>query len=631
MTTTRQHGLARSLRVAALVLLVLVTGLAAAGGARPPVAHAAGPVTWKYKGSTIASYAQSELGSANTAASLRQLAATGANSVTFVVTWYQDTIYTSSIYRTGNTAADAALITAMQEAEADGLKVVLKPQLDTLDGQWRAHIKPCSVTPASPDTCPSAADQASAWFASYSAMILHYADIASQQNAAALVIGAELIDMSTNPAYTSYWTSLIGQARAHFPGGALTYSANWGSGSFATEYVNIPFWNQLDYIGISAYFPLANSGDYAPTLDTMKSKWSYWQTDPTDGIGAFQQKIGKPVLFTEGGYRSGNGAAQAPFDNWDGWSLDTQQQANCYEATFEAWANVPWFAGEEFWNWETDPNTSGSNTAYSIQNKPAQQTMTNWFGGGAGLPAPATATNTALPAPATNTATNTPVPAATATNTALPAPATSTPVPTATATAPVSGGSVAVSLQGLANNAGTSSDNGSGVGNFDGQGYSYSAQALQGVGFGAGQTVVVNGVGFRWPAAAAGSVDNIRAQGQTVTLPAPASGASLAVLGAANNGPASGTGTIAYSDGTTQAFTLALGDWTLNGGGAQPPAGTSIAATMAYRDNGGRPETIKTYVFYAAVPLQMGKSVTRVTLPAAVSQGGLHLFALSIH
>ncbi len=277
----------------------------------------------------------------------------------------------------------------------------------------------------------------------------------------------------------------------------------------------------------------------------------------------------------------------------------------------------------------TPPSMAATNTPVpaTATNTPVPATATN-------TALPATATNTALPATATNTAlpatvTNTALPA-TATNTALPATVTNTPVPAATATAPASGGSVAVSLQGLANNAGTSSDTSGGVGNFDGQGYSYSAQALQGAGFGAGQTVVVNGVGFRWPAATTGSVDNIRAQGQTVTLPTPASGASLAVLGAANNGPASGTGTIAYSDGTTQAFTLALGDWTLNGGSAQPLAGSTIAATMTYRNNGGHPETIKTYVFYAAVPLQAGKSVARVILPAAVSQGGLHLFALSV-
>jgi len=106
-------------------------------------------------------------------------------------------------------------------------------------------------------------------------------------------------------------------------------------------------------------------------------------------ISAVQQQWGKPVMFTEIGYRSADGTAQAPFDSWDAWPLDAQEQADCYEATFEAWAAVPWFAGANFWFWSTNPNTSATDTDYTVQNKLAANTVTSWYSASAVTPAPA--------------------------------------------------------------------------------------------------------------------------------------------------------------------------------------------------------------------------------------------------
>ncbi len=110
----------------------------------------------------------------------------------------------------------------------------------------------------------------------------------------------------------------------------------------------------------------------------------------------------------------------------------------------------------------------------------------------------------------------------------------------------------------------------------------------------------------------------------------PTGGTTLAVLGAATNGPSTGTGTITYSDGSTQSFTLGFSDWTLNGASAQPSAGNSVAATMPYRNSGTGKQTLQTDMFYAAITLQAGKAVARVTLPASANQGHLHVFAMTV-
>jgi len=190
--------------------------------------------------------------------------------------------------------------------------------------------------------------------------------------------------------------------------------------------------------------------------------------------------------------------------------------------------------------------------------------------------------------------------------------------------------SMPVDLRAASNNAGISDDAAPSQANLDGVGYSYSAQALQAAGFGQGQSVTVNGVTFQWPAAASGTADNVLAQGQTISLATPTGGTTLAVLGAATNGPSTGTGTIIYSDGSTQSFTLGFSDWTLNGASAQPIAGNSVAATLPYRNGNGGKQTLQTDVFYAAITLQAGKAVARVTLPASANQGHLHIFAMTV-
>jgi len=82
----------------------------------------------------------------------------------------------------------------------------------------------------------------------------------------------------------------------------------------------------------------------------------------------------------------------------------------------------------------------------------------------------------------------------------------------------------AANLQPLYNNAGTASDGAADGANFDGRGYSYSAQALQRAGVSRGGVVVVNGMTFQWPGSAPGAADNVAAQGQTMTFSSPQAG-----------------------------------------------------------------------------------------------------------
>ncbi|HEX7737375.1 MAG TPA: hypothetical protein VF458_21185, partial [Ktedonobacteraceae bacterium] len=182
------------------------------------------------------------------------------------------------------------------------------------------------------------------------------------------------------------------------------------------------------------------------------------------------------------------------------------------------------------------------------------------------------------------------------------------------------------------NNVGISDDSNPASASFDGGCCSYSSQALQATGVTPGGTVTFNGVPFIWPDVPAGQLDNYLALGQTIAVPAGSNENTVAFLGAANNGDASGQGVITFTDSSTQSFTLGLSDWTL-GGNTKPVAfGNGIAVTTTYRNTQTTQQTKKTYIFYTQVALasaNVGKTVQSVTLPSTTSGGKLHVFTLS--
>jgi len=173
------------------------------------------------------------------------------------------------------------------------------------------------------------------------------------------------------------------------------------------------------------------------------------------------------------------------------------------------------------------------------------------------------------------------------------------------------------------NNVSITDDANHGPGNLDGGGNSFSAEALAAAGLTPGAPFSFGGLTFTWPDAAAGTNDDIQADGRAFTI--TGSGSTLGFLGAAANGQSSGTGTITYTDGSTQQFTIGFGDWA----STTPYPGSQVAVTSAYGNTSGGTSPWKASVFYDAVTLQAGKTVQSVTLPSAGS-APLHVFAAAI-
>jgi lysophospholipase L1-like esterase len=187
------------------------------------------------------------------------------------------------------------------------------------------------------------------------------------------------------------------------------------------------------------------------------------------------------------------------------------------------------------------------------------------------------------------------------------------------------------SLLAAVNNTGISDDTRVSAADFDLDGDSYSAQALAAAGLSTGHPVTVHGITFSWPAPDSVYPDNVVASGQQVTVHAARGTRTLGFLGSATNGPSQGVVTVHYSDGSSAQFWLGLSDWTLNSGTSQPSYGNQTVAAMAYRNCDtctGVKDAVSTNVFYAALPVNPGKMLTSVTLPATATQGPLHIFAV---
>ncbi|MEA2450851.1 MAG: hypothetical protein QOG63_2783 [Thermoleophilaceae bacterium] len=278
-----------------------------------------------------------------------RMAADGSSDVAVFTQWFMDTPTSSNVAPDPTrTPSDVSILHAIGQARAAGLAVTLKPQIGIRTGNWIGYAHPSDLD---------------AFWADYRTMLLHYADLAQESGATMLVVGTEMATLSSDE---TRWRALIAESRQHFSG-RLTYAANYD------EYERVPFWDALDYVGIDAYFALADTTDVAPSVEALTAAWT--QQGILARIAALSDRVGKRVLFTEVGYRAAHTTALHP-NLWNAVDVtDTAAQANAYEALYRAVAGKPWMAGLYWWEVNSDEWWVQD---YSPLAKPAEQVMVDW-------------------------------------------------------------------------------------------------------------------------------------------------------------------------------------------------------------------------------------------------------------
>lgn len=272
-----------------------------------------------------------------------EIAGTGARSVSFFVTNYQEDIRSNTIYLNLRVSEPLKLAQMIDYAHGRGLSVFLFPTLHIQhlgDREWRGVLKP---------------QDPKEWWNSYFRMIRYYLGIARHNQVEMFSIGSELC---ANESDYENWSRIIQYCRKNYDG-LLTYSANWD------HYHNIPFIKDLDYFGMNAYFGLTEKEN--PALYELLEAWK----PAKDRIEEAYKEYSKPILFTEIGYPSVDGTNARPWNYHSTSKIDLDEQALCYQAFIDTWdPPPPYIHGVYFYNW-WGPGGIGDRD-YTPRDKPAE-------------------------------------------------------------------------------------------------------------------------------------------------------------------------------------------------------------------------------------------------------------------
>ncbi|MDX1645276.1 MAG: hypothetical protein R3244_13045, partial [Thermoanaerobaculia bacterium] len=179
------------------------------------------------------------------------------------------------------------------------------------------------------------------FFTGYRLFLLHQARLAARFGAELLAVGVELEGTTHRPE----WHALIAEVRTIYSG-RLTYAANWD------RVEEVPFWSELDVIGVHAYFPLAPDED--PSDEALQRAWDGVLADLAE---LSERNGGKPILFAEIGYNRSLEAARQPW----AYEMDESPAARRLRRRLIALAirrveNAPAIEGMFWWKWIPGPN-----------------------------------------------------------------------------------------------------------------------------------------------------------------------------------------------------------------------------------------------------------------------------------
>ncbi|MCR5141274.1 MAG: hypothetical protein K6C68_01905 [Ruminococcus sp.] len=291
--------------------------------------------------------------------SMELLAKNGLDWICIPVNCFQETFHSTVIFSMfGHTQTDADIEAAVVKAKSLGLKVCLKPMVDCLDGSWRARI---NFPPEQPRYWDS-------WFKSYNSFMQHYASLAERLGCEMLCTGCEMFGMDSQD---KHCREMIAKVREVYSG-IIMHNVNHG------DELRFPWLEDVDVIGISAYYPCTTPDDNS--LTQMNSVWA----GIAEKLADVHEHYGKPVMFAEIGLRSVHGCAQYPWEyHYDPQEQpDEQEQADFYEAAMASTFDIPWFAGYFWWDWKAKlppADKAKDNRDFTCYGKKAEQVLRKWY------------------------------------------------------------------------------------------------------------------------------------------------------------------------------------------------------------------------------------------------------------
>lgn len=246
---------------------------------------------------------------------------------------------------------DVGLIHAARRAHARGFRVLWKPHIWVGHDSWPGEI-----------AMTSEGDWA-AWWSRYRRYVLRHAMLAEWTGSELFSVGVELGKTLEREAE---WRHLIRSVRRIFTG-RVTYAGNWWG-----DYDRAPFWDELDYVGVDAYFPLAYE------VDADKGAIEAGARKAVDELRKAAARFGKPVLLTEVGFAAKKGAWVSPHDEHGEFSEEHQTLA--YEALLGALGRPPWLEGLYVWKAFSHPSVAAGDRAdFHFLERGAEEAVRRYF------------------------------------------------------------------------------------------------------------------------------------------------------------------------------------------------------------------------------------------------------------
>ncbi|MGC1480526.1 MAG: hypothetical protein WA771_08475 [Chthoniobacterales bacterium] len=299
-------------------------------------------------------------GTEQAAQSLEELKALGVDTVAIVPLGYSFNLEDPRIF--GYTGEDLTMTPdgvrrMIRSAHETGLAVTLAPQIWIgmygSRGDWRGAIQMKSE------------EDWEEWFANYTEFISLWAQIAREEGVELFSVGSEM--RTSTELQPERWRKVIRAVRGVYPG-PCTYSANW-----ADEIDFIEFWDQLEYIGISFYFPIGDGNLKERLAEAAKARGR---------VAEMASKFDKPVILLEAGFRSVPGAGMKPHAWRDGLPppVDLEEQRLSFEVLFRTFWDEGWFFGFFWWQWFSDPNYAPLPPIdFQFRNKPAAEVLKEFY------------------------------------------------------------------------------------------------------------------------------------------------------------------------------------------------------------------------------------------------------------
>ncbi len=293
------------------------------------------------------------------AQSMERLAGLGGDWAALAFVVRQDSFCSTVIrpdYR--YTVTDKDVITAADKLHSLGLKVCMKPIVNSADGVWRANIR--FPEPEYGDT-----DYWKDWFSSYTAFLCHYAEIAEETGCEMFCVGCEMLGTEHKE---DYWRKAIEEVRKVYHG-PITYNTNHG------KEFGVKWWDAVDYIGTSAYYGVGKVPG-----DSLENMTEVWNSQKERLAELSRVNGGKQIIFMEIGCRSARGCAMMPYDfSHREFPYDEDEQANFYESCLVSMWDEPWFAGFFWWDWYTKLPTRTPELGFSIVGKKTENIIKEWY------------------------------------------------------------------------------------------------------------------------------------------------------------------------------------------------------------------------------------------------------------